>query len=74
MTTHDSSRDPYAASTIGGVTVRQALLADVGLVAPLSAAVRIELATQLTNGNALALYESEGFARDNEFVHLSRTT
>jgi ribosomal protein S18 acetylase RimI-like enzyme len=35
-------------------------------------AVRIELATQLTDGNALALYESEGFARDTEFVHLER--
>jgi hypothetical protein len=36
--------------------------------------VRIELATQLTNESALALYESEGFARDTEFLHLSRTT
>jgi ribosomal protein S18 acetylase RimI-like enzyme len=37
-------------------------------------AVRIELATQHTNRNALALYESEGFVRDTEFVHLSRAT
>lgn len=37
-------------------------------------AVRIELATQLTNANAIALYESEDFARDTEFVHLSRET
>jgi GNAT superfamily N-acetyltransferase len=35
-------------------------------------AVRIELATQHANRNALALYESEGFECDTEFVHLSR--
>lgn len=37
-------------------------------------AVRLELATQHTNEKALALYESEGFAGDTEFVHLSRAT
>ncbi|HEY9426469.1 MAG TPA: GNAT family N-acetyltransferase [Gemmatimonadaceae bacterium] len=37
-------------------------------------AVRIELATQHTNRSALTLYESEGFERDTEFVHLSRAT
>ncbi|MEP7000808.1 MAG: GNAT family N-acetyltransferase [bacterium] len=31
----------------------------------------IELATQHTNQRALALYESLGFVRDTEFVHLS---
>lgn len=37
-----------------------------------SGAVRIELATQHTNLHALRVYESEGFVRETEFVHLSR--
>jgi ribosomal protein S18 acetylase RimI-like enzyme len=37
-------------------------------------AVRIELATQRSNHSALALYESEGFECDTEFVHLGRAT
>lgn len=37
-------------------------------------AARVELATEITNANALALYESEGFEQDTEFVHLSRAT
>jgi GNAT superfamily N-acetyltransferase len=167
MTTPDSTQDPHASSTRGGVTVRLARLADVELLAPLfdayrqfydaasdlraardflaerllrdesvillatvearvgdptvagfaqlyptfsslalgravvlndlfvtppcrrlgiarllvtesmvyarrAGAVRIEIATHYTNRDALALYESEGFARDTEFVHLER--
>ncbi len=34
-------------------------------------AATLEIATQHTNHRALALYESVGFARDREFVHLS---
>ena len=37
-----------------------------------SGASCIELATQVANESALALYESEGFTRDTEFVHLRR--
>jgi GNAT superfamily N-acetyltransferase len=42
--------------------------------ARLAGALHIELATQHTNCGARSLYESEGFAYDREFVHLSRTT
>jgi GNAT superfamily N-acetyltransferase len=37
-------------------------------------AARVELATELVNANALALYESEGFERETGFVHLRRAT
>ena len=52
--------------------VARRLVAEAVEYARRAGAVRIELATQHTNRNALWLYESEGFVRDTEFVHLGR--
>ena len=54
--------------------VARSLVAESMEYARRACAARIELATHFTNGYALGLYESEGFARDTEFVHLSRAT
>jgi ribosomal protein S18 acetylase RimI-like enzyme len=50
--------------------VARCLVEEAVAYARKSGAVRIELATQLTNRHALRLYESQGFVRDEQFIHL----
>ena len=52
--------------------VARRLLESVEAHARTVGAAQIELATQHTNLRALRLYEQRGYARDTEFVHLSR--
>lgn len=50
--------------------VARRLVGEVVAYARKTGAVRIELATQRTNQRALHLYETDGFVRDTEFIHL----
>lgn len=66
--------DLFVAPECRRMGVARRLLEESIAFARRAGAVRIELATHHTNENALALYESEGFVRDTDFVHLSRAT
>lgn len=66
--------DLYVAPDHRRVGVGRRLLRESIAYALRVGAARVELATEITNANALALYESEGFERETEFVHLSRAT
>lgn len=66
--------DLFVAPEYRRIGVARRLVEECVAYARRAGAVRIELATHHTNENALALYESEGFTRDTEFVHLDRAT
>lgn len=66
--------DLFVAPECRRMGVARRLVGESVSYARLAGALRIELATQHTNCGARALYESEGFAYDREFVHLSRAT
>ena len=65
--------DLFVAAEWRQLGVARRLLDEVAAHAGRAGAVRIELATQHTNLNALRLYEANGYLRDTEFTHLSRT-
>jgi ribosomal protein S18 acetylase RimI-like enzyme len=64
--------DLYVAPAWRRLGVARDLVSGAVAYAGRAGAVRVELSTQHTNRNALLLYESEGFERDTEFVHLAR--
>jgi ribosomal protein S18 acetylase RimI-like enzyme len=66
--------DLFVAPECRRMGVARRLVQESAEYARRAGAVCIELATHHTNENALALYESEGFECDREFLHLSRAT
>ena len=66
--------DLYVSSEARRLGVARALMEAAHVFASSTGAARVELATEITNTSAQALYDDLGYVRDDEFWHYALST